>query len=92
MDTEANRSSVISKAQYLAYERAFGRRILLLPPARKYLKGIGGHGRVIGEVTIQIPFRALGMLIDVVFSILDEEVPSFLSNKDMIESGLDFSF
>lgn len=84
LDTATNRSSVMRKAQYLAYERDFGIPIPLRPPANKSLKGIGVHGQVLSEVTIQIPFRSLGMKIDVDFSILYEEVPSLLSYKDMI--------
>lgn len=36
-------------------------------------------------------FTALNLIIYVEFSILQDEMPSLLSNKDMIESGLDIS-
>lgn len=59
------------------------------PPGKKVLKGIGGLGEIIGEVTIQIEFKNLKMTIDFDFALMKNECPSLLSNKDMIERGLD---
>lgn len=48
-------------------------------------------GTVIGQARIQIPFKQYGIFIDVVFSILEENALSLLSNMDMIDNGLDIS-
>lgn len=90
IDTAANRRSVMCKSQYHAYEKEFGRRVRIRPP-RRDLRGIGGKKEVCGEVTIQIPFTKLNLIIDVDFSIIEDETPSLLSNKDMITNGLDIS-
>ena len=90
IDTAANRKSVMCEGQYLAYQLEFGRKIPIRPP-KKGVRGIGGRSEVIGEATIQIPFLKLHLIIDVEFSILKEISPSLLSNRDMIENGLDIS-
>lgn len=43
---------------------------------------------MLGEAQLQIPFEALGVLIYVVFLVLDQDIPSLLSNKYTIYSGL----
>lgn len=53
------------------------------------MKIIGGNGNFIGEVTIKIHFKELGMIIDMEFSILDDNASSLLPNMDMIENSLD---
>lgn len=90
IDTAANRKSVMSEEQYIAYQEEFGRRVPMRPP-RRDVKGIGGKSKTLGEVTIQIPFVQLNVVLDVEFSILKSETPSLLSNKDMIDNGLDIS-
>lgn len=90
IDTAANRRSIMSLNQYRAYQSEFGRKVPMRP-ARKDVKGIGGRSTVLGEVTIQIPFSKLNLIIDVEFSILPDDTPSLLSNKDIIENGLDIS-
>ena len=90
IDTGANRKSVMSRRQYLAYQQEFGRII----PIRKYekdLKGIGGISKVLGIARIQIPFLQLGVFLDIDFAIVDQDCPSLLCNKDLIENGLDIS-
>lgn len=91
LDTAANRRSVMGESQYEAYKRDFGLKVPILPSTRKDLKGVGGNGKVIGEPHIQIPFNALRLIIDVTFSIMEQDTPSLLSNKDMIDNGLDVS-
>ena len=91
IDTGANRKSVMCISQYKAYEQEFGRKIPIKPSKKKGLKGIGGQGEVVGEVTIQIPFQKLGLIIDVDFAVLKGECPSLLSNKDMLQNNLDIS-
>lgn len=45
----------------------------------------------LGEVTIQIPFSELNLVMDIDFSILGGETPSLPCNRDLIENGLDIS-
>lgn len=91
IDTAANRRSVMSKAQYLAYASEFGRKVPIRPANKRVLKGIGGLGKVICEETIQIPFNKLNLIIDVDFAIMEETCPSLLRNRDMITNGLEIS-
>lgn len=90
IDTAANRRSIMSVAKYRAYEREFGIKVPLSPPC-KNVKETGGRLRPIGEATIQIPFLLLNLVIDVDFSILKDDLPSLLSNRDLIDYGLDVS-
>lgn len=90
VDTASNRPSVVSESQYLAYQIEFGRKVPMRPP-RRDVKGIGGMTMAMGEVTTQIPFNQLGVVIDVDFTILKGDTPSLLSNKHMLDSGLDIS-
>lgn len=90
IDTFANRRSIMCQQQYEAYQEEFGRRIPMCPP-RKDVKGIGGSSRMIGEVTIQIPFTRLNVVLDIELSIIRTDTPSLLSNKDMLDNGLDIS-
>lgn len=80
----------MSTEQYLAYQQEFGGHFQMRPP-RKNVKDIWGKSSSIGEVTIEIPFNKLGIVIDVEFSILVEDTLSLLSNLDMIDNGLYFS-
>lgn len=65
----------------------FGMIIPSRKPSRG-LKGLGGRSKVIGQATIQIPFVNSNMVINVGFSIVEEEAPSFLSKNGMIVNGL----
>ena len=70
IDTGANRKSVICQSQYTAYEKEFGRRIPVKKSKRKGVKGIGGLCEILGDVSIQIPFKELGLIIDVDFALM----------------------
>lgn len=85
--TAAKRRSVMYKTQYDAYGRYFGRKIPIREPKRRS-KGFGGMIEVIGEVTIQIAFLNLKLIINVDSFIVEEEPPSLLSNKYMIDDGI----
>lgn len=69
IDTEAPQKSVMFLKKYEYYGREFGRIFPIVKPQRG-LKGIGGHSKVIGEITIQIPINYLNMIIDVVLAIM----------------------
>lgn len=90
IDTAANCRSIMSLEQYRAFQYEFGRKLPMWP-ATKDVKGIGGKSRAISEVTVQIPFLSLNLIIDVKFSILDDKTPSLLCNRDLIQNGLDIS-
>lgn len=65
--------------------------ISISPSTRNSLREIGGSGKVIGAAKIQIPLEAVGIIIEVDYSIMDEQDPSLLYNRIMIENGLDIS-
>lgn len=90
VDTGANRSSIMSARQYGAYCETFG-LIGNVRPSEKRVKGIGGRQVVVGVANIQIPFDKLGLIIDVWFAILDADVPTLLSLRDLWINGLDIS-
>lgn len=90
IDTAANRRFVMGRSQYLAYQKEFRRKVAMWPP-RKDVTGKDGKMVAIDEGTIQIPFPGIGITIDVDLKILEADTPSLLSNKDMIENGLDIS-
>lgn len=48
------------------------------------MREIVGMGEVIGEITIQIPFTDLGIIIDVDFAVMKTKCPSQLSNRDIM--------
>lgn len=42
-------------------------------------------------MTIQVPFIHLNLVIEVYLSILNDDMPSLLSNRDLLENCLDIS-
>lgn len=90
MDTAANRRSVMSEEQYSAYQEEFGRRVPMRAPKRD-VQGIGGKSLAVDEVTLQIPFTGLGIVLDIELSILREGTLSILCNKDLLDNNLDIS-
>lgn len=78
----------MGKVQYMPYQREFSIRVTISASTTKSLKGIEGSRMVLGEACIKIPFVALGMVINVTFSILKEDAPLLLINRDMIDSVL----
>lgn len=90
IDTAANRKSVMFQSQYQANEQEFGRNINIRQP-RRGLKGLGGRSKVIGEVTIKIPFINLELVMYIGFAIIEKDALSLLSNTDLIDNGLDIS-
>ena len=91
IDTGANRSSVMSHAQYKAYCNEFNVPAIIDRTDTRGLKGIGGQGQCIGTAIVQIPFNDLDLILDVKFRILQDTCPSLLSLRDMRQNGLDLS-
>lgn len=81
----------MSLSQYGSYCVEFGLKRAINRSTRTVLRGIGGRRIPIGTERIQIPFDKLRIIIDVDFLILQEDVPSLLSMRDMIENQLDIS-
>lgn len=81
----------MGRAQYEAYNTEFGLRVPIRPPASTRMEGIGGAGTALEEARIQIPFMELGLIIDINFSILEEDATSLLSNENMLDNRLDIS-
>lgn len=93
IDTGANRSSVMSLAQYKAYCKTFH----TVPNVRNdkltnSLVGLGGHTiQAVGTAHIPIPFTELDLIIDVDFRIIKDNTTSILSLMDLKRNGLDIS-
>ena len=81
----------MSTIQYDPYCNTFNLKKLIKPLKGKQVRGIGGCSIAIGEARVQIPFKDLGIIIDVKFLILKDKIPSLLSMKDMLDNGLDLS-
>lgn len=52
-------------------------------------EGNWGTKKRLGGAQLQIPFEDRGLVIDVVFFVLEQNVPSLLYNRNMIDYGLD---
>ena len=91
IDTGANRSSVISLAQYKAYCQQFG----VTPNIKGDAKSLIGLGKnvvqAIGHATIPIPFVDLDKIIDVDFRVISQSQSTLLSLSDLKRNGLDIS-
>lgn len=82
LDTCANLSSLFGKPKYEAYTREVGLKMRIHPEISRAIRGIGGRRQAIVTVRIQIPFSDLGIIIDVDFVIIVENVPTMLSMKE----------
>lgn len=91
VDTGANRRSIICKTQLLAYQRDFKQNVQIEPSMRNKMRGIGGTGTILGEATLPVPFSELGLVLHIAFVVLERDCPTLLSNKDMLDNGLDIS-
>lgn len=84
----ANRASIMSNSQYIAYFTQFGVRRAIKPAGDRSVGGIGCKKREMGVETIQIPLVDLLIIIDVHFLLFVEELPTLLSMKYMLQNGL----
>lgn len=91
LDTCANRASVMSRSQYLAYTIKYGLKETIRPATHKGIRGIGGVQKAVWVVRVQIPFDGLRTVIDVDFLIIEDDFPTLLSMKYMVTNGLDIS-
>lgn len=91
MDTCCNRTSIIGRPQYRAYCFEFGTKEAVRPAKGRNVSGIGGGVEGIGLVNIDIPFTELLLIIHIEFLLVDQDVPTLMSMKDMKESGIDIS-
>lgn len=89
IDTGANRLSIMSLQQDRAYCREHGTPAQIIPEWRR-ISGLGSH-YTIGVATIPIPFPQLSLVCDINFHILDENVKSLLSHRDLKLAGIDLS-
>lgn len=91
LDTFANRRSIISTAQYAAYCHEFSLKRAIKESNGETVGGIGGSQSAVGMAMIQIPFRDLELIIDVWFTVINQDVPTLLSMRDMVTNGLGIS-
>lgn len=52
------------------------------------MKGIDGGSTLVRIVVLQAPFKYLDVIIDISFPVIEEDAPTLLSMKRMLESGL----
>lgn len=55
------------------------------------MRGIGSRHTGVGTELVEISFTLLGIVPDVTFHIMDVNVPSLPSLKDMLDTDLDIS-
>lgn len=91
IDTCANRSSDMSLGQYKLYVRKFGLPEAIRQAEARAIKEIGGRQLALGAAKVQILLPRLGMVADVEVLIIEQDIPTFLSMKDMLDHGLDIS-
>lgn len=91
IDTGANRFSVMSSDKYDAYCKEFFVTPRIVRKEGREVNGIGGKSVAIGATIIEVPFRDLGIVIDVRFLIISSDVPTLLSMRDMVDNKLDTS-
>jgi len=90
VDTGANRASLMSLNQYRAYCREHGAPASLTKGTKR-VRGLGGSQQSIGTATIAVPFPELGLVSEIDFHIVDDEVPTLLSLRDLKKTGIDLS-
>lgn len=91
LDTGANRRSIMSIRQYEIYCSLFHRPTNIDLEAKGNVLGLGGSVESVGMASIPIPFKELELVIHVKFRLMENDCPSLLSLKDMIENHLDIS-
>lgn len=91
IDTGENRMSVMSTIQNARYCHTFGLKEAIDTRTAKRIRGIGGRRKSVGTVIVQVPFKDLGIVIDVRFLLLEGSVPTLLCLKDLYRNGLDIS-
>ena len=91
IDIGANRTSMMSLDQYIAYCREHN------VPARiadfnRSVRGIGGVCvKTIGKATVAVPFTDIGVVCDITFHITEGHNPTLLSLRDLKNIGLELS-
>lgn len=83
IDTAANSRSVMGKIEYTAY-KDFRLKVPIIQTKHNSLNVFGWMGKVFGESKIQMQLKALGIIINVDYSIYDGNPPSLLFIRDMI--------
>ncbi len=90
IDTGANRTSLMSLRQYRAYCREHGTPAHIDMDSKRVC-GLGGSTRSIGKATITLPCPCLSVVTDIDFHIIEEDVPTLLSLRELKRNGVDLS-
>lgn len=61
------------------------------PGAGRAVKSTGGRRQVVGTALIQVPFKKLGIVLEIYFMILTGHVLALLCQKDLYRNGVDIS-
>lgn len=91
IDTGANRKSVMCTEQHKAYCNLFQIPLDIDSTEKGGVLGIGGRAKSIGITTLSVPFRELGLVVNVSFRLMETDCPSLLCLNDMLVNGLDIS-
>lgn len=91
IDTGANKMSILSLEQFTQYCRKFGLEESIDVRDRSGVRGIGGNEMSVGTAAIQIPFKDLGIVIDIRGLLLTGRVPTLLCLNDIYKNRLDIS-
>lgn len=82
IDTGANKKSNLSVEQYTQYCCMLGLKEAIGVSDRRGVIGIGGIKKSVGTAEIQIPFKDLGVVIDIRLLLQTGRVPTLLCLKD----------
>jgi hypothetical protein len=81
-ESGANNSSLMSTAEYRLYCSELRLPASIRTGAKK-LRGIGASQKAFGETTVHVPLNALGVILEVIFQLIDADVPKILCLRDL---------
>lgn len=81
----------MTTSQYALYCRKMGLRQAIDVNGGRAGRGIGGNRKYVGKVLLQVPFKCLGVVIDIYFMLLEGKVPTIMCLKDLYRNGMDIS-
>lgn len=83
-----NEISIISVKQYEAYCITFNLCNTVGQSDGRAVKGIGELKISKGSATLQIPFKNLGIIIEGTFMLLEEDITSLLSMREIVSHSM----
>lgn len=87
IDTSANDTSIICIIQFRACCSWYRFSEAVNSSVCRVVRGVGGTSRALGSDTIRLLFTCLGVVIDVKFLVVLDDIPALLYMKDMLADG-----